>query len=238
VGRKLIDGKGKAHECRRADDLFKAAIGGIGAVGVISEVVVQGVERCDVEQEGQTKILCRERTRPAAAGERPLEPVSVPLRRQVQGQHLEPHGQKPISSRRCSGVREDFHRRPGSRVDRKLYRLHGVVAPGVFPGLRCRTQLEPDLESNKAFSRTIYHLHQELEFTIPFEDTFEVSRRFIRLYEEMYHQGLPYTLFEVRFMPKRERILIGAQSSLHVISGRRRSLRVLRQVRRRISSAP
>jgi hypothetical protein len=94
------------------------------------------------------------------------------------------------------------------------------------------------LESNKAFSRTIYHLHQELEFTIPFEDTFEVSRRFIRLYEEMYHQGLPYTLFEVRFMPKRERILIGAQSSLHVISGRRRPLRVLRQVRGRISSAP
>jgi uncharacterized Zn finger protein len=54
------------------------------------------------------------------------------------------------------------------------------------------------LESNKAFNRTLYHLHQELEFTIPFKDTFEVLRRFIRLYEQMYHLGLPYTLFEVR----------------------------------------
>jgi hypothetical protein len=66
------------------------------------------------------------------------------------------------------------------------------------------------LESNKAFNRTIYHLHQELEFTVPFEDTFEVSRGFIRLHEEMYHLELPYAIFEVRFTPKQERTLIGA----------------------------
>jgi hypothetical protein len=30
------------------------------------------------------------------------------------------------------------------------------------------------------------------------------------LYEEMYHLALPYTLFEVRFTPRRERTLIGA----------------------------
>jgi hypothetical protein len=66
------------------------------------------------------------------------------------------------------------------------------------------------LESNKAFNRTIYHLHQELEFTVPFEDTFEASRRFIGLYEEMYYLGLRYALFEVRFTPKQERTLIGA----------------------------
>jgi hypothetical protein len=67
------------------------------------------------------------------------------------------------------------------------------------------------LESSEAFNRTIYHLHQELEFTVPFEDTFEVTRRFIRLYEDMYDQGLPYTLFEVRFTPAgHDRTLIGA----------------------------
>jgi FAD/FMN-containing dehydrogenase len=66
------------------------------------------------------------------------------------------------------------------------------------------------LESNRAFNRTIYHLHQELEFTVPFGDTFEVCRRFMRLYEEMYPQGLPYALFEVRFTPAgHERTLIG-----------------------------
>jgi hypothetical protein len=67
------------------------------------------------------------------------------------------------------------------------------------------------LESNRAFNRTIYHLHQELEFTVPFEDTFEACRRFIRLYEEMYPSGLPYALFEVRFTPEgHDRTLIGA----------------------------
>jgi hypothetical protein len=66
------------------------------------------------------------------------------------------------------------------------------------------------LESNKAFNRTIYHLHQELEFTVPFEDTFESCRRFIDLYEDMYPSGLPYALFEVRFTPVHDRTLIGA----------------------------
>ena len=47
---KLIDGRGQIHECEPSDDLFKAAIGGIGAVGIITEVVVQGVPRFNVEQ--------------------------------------------------------------------------------------------------------------------------------------------------------------------------------------------
>jgi hypothetical protein len=67
------------------------------------------------------------------------------------------------------------------------------------------------LESNKAFHRRIYHLHQELEFTVPFEDTFEMCRRFVELYEKMYDQGLPYALFEVRFTPAgHDSTLIGA----------------------------
>jgi FAD/FMN-containing dehydrogenase len=47
---KIIDGNGEIHECEPPDDLFKAAIGGIGAVGIIAEVVLQGVDRFDVEQ--------------------------------------------------------------------------------------------------------------------------------------------------------------------------------------------
>ncbi|MGH3144923.1 MAG: FAD-binding protein, partial [Rubrobacter sp.] len=54
VGLKVIDGRGDVHECGPSDDLFKAAIGGIGALGIISEVVVEGVERFDVEQRVQT----------------------------------------------------------------------------------------------------------------------------------------------------------------------------------------
>jgi hypothetical protein len=66
------------------------------------------------------------------------------------------------------------------------------------------------LESNEAFNRSIYHLHQEYEFSVPFEDTFTVCRRFIQLYEEMYPTGLPYATFEVRFTPQgHSRTLIG-----------------------------
>ena len=42
VSLKIIDGTGEVHECTPADDLFKAAIGGIGAVGIISEVEKPG----------------------------------------------------------------------------------------------------------------------------------------------------------------------------------------------------
>ena len=76
-------------------------------------------------------------------------------------------------------------------------------------GFECGSRLV--LESNKAFNRTIYHLHQELEFTIPFEETFGACERFIELYEKMYHSAdLPYTLFEVRFTPEHDLTLIGA----------------------------
>ena len=47
---KIIDGTGAIHEVTPKDDLLKAAIGGIGAVGIISEVTIQAVKRFNVEQ--------------------------------------------------------------------------------------------------------------------------------------------------------------------------------------------
>jgi hypothetical protein len=50
-----------------------------------------------------------------------------------------------------------------------------------------------------------------LEFTVPYEATFGVCDRLIKLYEQLYSSGLPYTLFEVRFTPAgHDRTLIGA----------------------------
>jgi FAD/FMN-containing dehydrogenase len=57
VSLKLIDGKGEIFQCTPSDDLFKAAIGGIGSVGIISEVVIQGVDRFNVEQTVQLSNL-------------------------------------------------------------------------------------------------------------------------------------------------------------------------------------
>ncbi|HZB08094.1 MAG TPA: D-arabinono-1,4-lactone oxidase [Rubrobacter sp.] len=209
---KLIDGKGEVHECVPEDDLFKAAVGGIGAVGVISEVVVQGVERFDVEQKVQTRTL--------ASVEEDLDWLLQ------ENEHLSlyvfPFADKcRVNTWNCTDRRRsplgDLREFVRTSIDALgaawignfiaytgLLRKVSSLVYGVERGSNLI------LESNKAFNRTLYHLHQELEFTIPFEDTFEVLRYFIRLYEQMYHLGLPYTLFEVRFTPKRERTLIGA----------------------------
>ncbi len=46
---------------------------------------------------------------------------------------------------------------------------------------------------------------------MPFEETFDICRRFVGLYEQMYSLGLPYALFEVRFTPAgHDRTLLGA----------------------------
>ncbi len=47
---KLLDGNGAIIVCGPADDLFKAAIGGVGAVGIMLEVTVQGVPRFNINQ--------------------------------------------------------------------------------------------------------------------------------------------------------------------------------------------
>jgi FAD/FMN-containing dehydrogenase len=209
---KLIDGRGEVHECGPEDNLFKAAIGGIGAVGVISEVVVQGVERFDVEQRVQTKTL--------ATVERDLD------RLLQENEHLSLY-LFPFADRCRVNTWNRTDKRHSPLGDLREFLRTSIDALGAawfgnviaYTGLLRRVSslvygIERGsnliLESNKAFNRTLYHLHQELEFTIPYEDTFEVVRCFIRLYEEMYHQGLPYTLFEVRFTPERERTLIGA----------------------------
>jgi L-gulono-1,4-lactone dehydrogenase len=57
VSLRLVDGTGEVHECGPSDDLFKAAIGGIGAVGIITEVVVQGVPRFNVEQKVEMRPI-------------------------------------------------------------------------------------------------------------------------------------------------------------------------------------
>lgn len=213
VSLKLIDGKGEIHECEPEDDLFKAAIGGIGAVGIIAEVVVQGVDRFNVEQSVQVADLSF---------------VEENLDRLLQENehfslYLFPFTNKcQINTWNRTDKKQSFlgdvREFASISMDALLAAWVGnlIAYTGLLPTLAnllysVKRGTNLVLESNKAFNRTIYHLHQELEFTIPFEDTLEVCRRFIKLYEELYPAGLPYTLFEVRFTPdKHYRTLIGA----------------------------
>jgi hypothetical protein len=214
---KLVDGNGEIHECEPTDDLFKAAIGGIGAVGIITEVVVQGVDRFNVEQRTQTADLAS---------------VEKNLDRLLQNnEHLSlylfPFTDKcQINTWNFTLKKRSFL---GDFREFMIISIDALLAAWVgnllaYTGLLRRLSFliynlklgsNLVLESNRSFNRTIYHLHQELEFTVPFEKTFEACRRFIKLYEELYEKscpaGLPYTLFEVRFTPdKHDRTLIGA----------------------------
>ena len=213
VSLKIIDGTGRISTCQPSDDLFRAAIGGIGAAGIIVEVVVQGVDRFNVEQKTEISNLSF---------------VKKNLDRLLQENdhfslYLFPFTEKcqvntwnrTDKRQSCLGAFREFM---SISIDALLAAWFGnlfaylKLLPAVSSlthGIKRGTNLV--LESNEAFNRSIYHLHQELEFTVPFEETFEVCRQFIGLYEEMYPSGLPYTIFEVRFTPAgHDRTLIGA----------------------------
>ena len=210
---KLIDGKGKIFECRPTDDLFRAAIGGIGAVGIILEVVVQGVDRFNVEQkteisdlsfvEGNLERLLQENDHFSLY----LFPFTTKC--QINTWNRTSRDQSFL------GTLREFL---SISMDALLAAWFGnlIAYAGLLPALSSLTHSIKKgthlvLESSEAFNRTIYHLHQELEFTVHFEDTFDACRRFIELYEKMYTQGLPYTIIEVRFTPAgHDRTLIGA----------------------------
>ena len=213
VGLKLIDGKGEIFECQPHDDLFKAAIGGIGAVGIILEVVVQAVDRFNVEQKVEIKDL--------SFVERNLD------RLLQENDHFSLYlfpftGKCQINSWNRTNAGKSFlgtlREFVSISIDALLAAWFGnlVAYTGLLPALSAVTHsikkgTDLVLESNEAYNRTIYHLHQELEFAVPFADTIETYRRLIELYESMYSQGLPYTLFEVRFTPAgHDLTLIGA----------------------------
>lgn len=210
---KLIDGNGEVLECEPRDDLFKAAIGGIGAVGIIVEVVLQGVDRFNIEQ----KVEISDLSYVATNLERLLqenEHFSLYLFPFTEKCQINIWNRTDRQKSALGTVREFV----SISIDALMAAWLGnfIAYTGLLPavsalahGLKKGTDLV--LESNEAYNRTIYHLHQELEFSVPFEKTFETTRRFIELYEDMYPTGLPYTIFEVRFTPGgHDRSLIGA----------------------------
>jgi hypothetical protein len=210
---KIVDGLGNILECGPDDDLFKAAIGGIGAVGIIVEVVLQGVDRFNVQQTVEISDLAHvENNLDKLLQEN--EHFSLYLFPFTEKCQINTWNRTDDGKSFLGTVREFI----AISVDALMAAWLGnlMAYTGLLPkisnlahGIKKGTNLV--LESSEAFNRTIYHLHQELEFTVPFEDTFEMSRRFIKLYEDMYAEGLPYAIFEVRFTPAgHERTLIGA----------------------------
>jgi len=229
---KLIDGKGQVHECEPSDNLFKAAVGGISAVGIITEVVVQGVPRFNVEQKVEMRPLSyvKENLNQLLRANHHFSLYLFPFVEECQvntwnrkekdrtivGRVLEFIELSKGRFREFIGISKDALL--AAWIGNLIAYLGYLPQSGrTYGGIRKGSNLL--LESNEGFNRTIYHLHEELEFTVPFEDTFEVCERFINLYKKLYEEldregsypsALPYTLFEVRFTPEHDRTLIGA----------------------------
>jgi hypothetical protein len=222
---KLVDGRGEIHECRPSDDLFKAAIGGIGAVGIITEVVVEGVERFNIEQKVEMRDISFDKENDKKDFD---ELVHTCLENNDHfSLYLFPFAEKcqintwkrtEKKQTAFGGFREFVSISKDALAAAwggNLIAYTGLLPRGARWAYILKRGTDLVLESDRAFNRTIYHLHQELEFTVPYEDTFECCRQFIKLYEDlykkMYPSGLPYTLIEVRFTSdKHERTLIGA----------------------------
>jgi L-gulono-1,4-lactone dehydrogenase len=213
---KLLDGNGDILVCEPADDLFKAAIGGIGAVGIILEVTVQGVPRFNINQ--RVDICDLEEVRRSldtlVATNDHFSFYLFPFTGQCQVNTWN-HTDRPHSPN--ADIREFFNISLDALLAAwagnllaytKLLPLSGRWSRLAYLVRRGSNLV---LESDSAFNRTIYHLHQELEFTVPYEATFGVCDRLLHLYEDLYPSGLPYTLLEVRFTPAgHDRTLIGA----------------------------
>lgn len=214
---KLIDGRGRVHELRPEDELFRAAIGGIGAAGVISEVVLRAVPRFNVSQRVRMSTLpeVRRDFDRLFQQNRHLSLYLFPFTERCQVNTWNPT-EEPRSL--CGPLREFL----SISKDSLLTAWFGgfMADTGLLPRLSdlaysFKRGTDLVLESYKAFNRSIYPLHEELEFTVPFERTpemFATCDRFIKLYERMYREGrLPYMLVEVRFTPAgHDRTLLGA----------------------------
>ena len=218
VGLRIVDGQGEVHDVGPEDDLFRAAIGGIGAVGIIVEVTLRCVAAFHILQ--QTRRMTREQAE--AELDRLLAEHDhasfyvFPFAKHVQ-LHTWDHTQKDKSL--FNRLREyiniswtafaaawigDF-----LALTKLLPKLSDLV-------LRSQRNSSLVMQSHQGFNRTIYHMHQELEFAVPADRVWVVTDRLLRIYEDMYHRRrMPFTLIELRFTPEHPHSAIGPGAGNH-----------------------
>ena len=204
IGLRIVDGRGEILEAGPEDELFQAAIGGIGGVGIIIEVTLQCVEPFHIRQ----RSLRLERSRARAEmmdilAEHDHASLYVfPFAKHLQ-LHTWDRTEEPRS--RLAWLREyvmiTFAALSAAWLGDFLAwcRLLPKLSDQI---LRTQKNTSLVMESFAGFNRTIYHMHQELEFAVPVERTWEVTEHLLGLYEELYRKRrMPFTLIELRFTP-------------------------------------
>jgi L-gulonolactone oxidase len=211
---RLIDGNGTVHEVGPDDDLFRAAVGGMGSIGVITQVTVQCVDAFKLRQDAWVE----NREWAEANLDRLLaehDHVSFYVYPFTDLLHV--HTWDRTDDRRSIlGARRESFNEAKAAVAAATFgdaMAHwGRLPKTATAAMRLQKATSLVLDSHDAFSRSQYHLHQELEIAVPRDRVWVEIDRAIESYERLYRDSpLPFLLVEVRFTPAgHDRSLLGA----------------------------
>lgn len=204
VSIRLVDGTGAVHDVGPGDDLFRAAVGGIGAVGVITRVTLQCVDAFDLRQTSmvETRAWAEANLDRLLAEHDHVSFYVYPFTDLVHVHTWDRTGapRSPLGPHReaLNEAKAALAAAAVGDAAAHLGRLPDVAATGM----RLQSATNLVLRSHEAFSRSQYHLHQELEVAVPVERVWADLDHLLRLYEQMYERRrLPFLLVEVRFTP-------------------------------------
>ncbi|MDH4277734.1 MAG: FAD-binding protein [Acidimicrobiia bacterium] len=220
VSLRLVDGTGTVHVLSPDDDLFRAAVGGLGAVGIITEVTVQCVEAFNLAQATDVKSLDWARSNLDRLLER-NDHVSFYAYPFTDHVHVHIWDRTDAAPSFAGRIREALNEAKAAIAAAVVgdAAAHLGVLPWTAPvAMRLQTPVDLVHRSHDAFNRTQYHLHQELEVAVPRDLVWDRLREVIELYEDLYRSGrfrhrrrLPFLLVEVRFSPAwHDATLLGA----------------------------
>jgi FAD/FMN-containing dehydrogenase len=201
----LVDGEGTLHaDLGPDDDRFRAAVGGIGAVGVITKVTFRVVDAFQLRQGTivETREWAEQHLDELDAAN---EHVSFYAYAYTELVHVHTWTRTDERRSRLGAFRESVNEAKaalGAAVVGDAL-AHWGLLPRLASGvMRLQRPARLVLDSHEAFSRSQYHLHQELEVAVPRDRVWTDLRELIDLYERRSRsQRLPFLLVEVRFTP-------------------------------------
>lgn len=204
VSLRLVDGTGRVHDVGPEHDLFRAAVGGIGSAGVITRVTLQCVDAFHLHQ----RTLVESRAWAAEHLDAIIEHhdhVSFYAYPYTDLLHVHTWDRTASRRSRFGTARESLNEAKAAVAAATVG--DGAAHWGLLPrtattAMKLQAGTSLILDSHQAFSRTQYHLHQELEIAVPRERVWEDLDRVMALYRDRYRgQRLPFLLVEVRFSP-------------------------------------
>ena len=218
VALRLVDGTGQIHALNPDDDLFRAAVGGLGAVGIITEVTIQCVDAFNLSQETVVRSLdwARDNLEQLTADNEHVSFYVYPFTDSV---HVHTWGRTDDSPSAAGRIREALNEAKAAvsaAVIGDAAAHLGVLRWTAPLAMRLQTPVSLVHPAHAAFNRTQYHLHQELELAVPRDRVWDDLAAVIDLYERMYRNSsignrLPFLLVEVRFSPAgHDTTLLGA----------------------------